>query len=299
MDEVLTMIVDDFLAYLRAEKNYSLLTQQSYGEDLVAFEKFFQQLDSTLQWETIDADVVRDWMEEMMDKGNTATTINRRLSALRSFYRFALARHYVTKDPVHSITGPKKTKPLPQFVKESEMDRLLDERHWEHTYKDVRARTILMMFYVTGVRVSELVSLDDVMIDWVNSQLKVTGKRDKQRVIPFGQELGQALKSYIAFRDQEVERQDDALFVTEKGCRMTTDKVRRLVNSYLTGVTTLKKRSPHVLRHSFATAMLNHDAGLESVKDLLGHQSLTTTEIYTHTTFEQLKKVYKTAHPRK
>lgn len=299
MDEVLTMIVDDFLAYLRAEKNYSLLTQQSYGEDLLAFEKFFQQMDSTLQWETIDADVVRDWMEEMMDKGNTATTINRRLSALRSFYRFALSRHYVTKDPVHNITGPKKAKPLPQFVKESEMDRLLDECHWEHNLKDVRARTILMMFYVTGVRVSELVSLDDVMIDWVNSQLKVTGKRDKQRVIPFGQELSQALKAYIALRDQEVDRQDNALFVTEKGSRMTTDMVRRLVNYYLTGVTTLKKRSPHVLRHSFATAMLNHDAGLESVKNLLGHQSLSTTEIYTHTTFEQLKKVYKTAHPRK
>ena len=214
------------------------------------------------------------------------------------FYRFALARHYVTRDPVHNITGPKKSKPLPQFVKESEMDRLLDQCHWENTFKDVRARTILMMFYVTGLRVSELVSLDDTMVDWVNSQLKVTGKRDKQRVIPFGEELRVALRSYLSLRDQEVRRQGDALFVTEKGERMTADKVRRLVQHYLTGVTTLKKRSPHVLRHSFATAMLNHEAGLETVKKLLGHQSLSTTEIYTHTTFEQLKKVYKSAHPR-
>jgi len=293
-----TMIVDDFLTYLQAEKNYSLLTQQCYRDDLQAFEKFFRQMDSDLQWETVDADVVRDWMEEMMDKGNTATTINRRLSALRSFYRFALARHYVTRDPVHNITGPKKAKPLPQFVKESEMDRLLDQCQWENTFKDVRARTILMMFYVTGLRVSELVSLDDTMVDWVNSQLKVTGKRDKQRVIPFGEELRVALRSYLSLRDQEVRRQGDALFVTEKGERMTADKVRRLVQHYLTGVTTLKKRSPHVLRHSFATAMLNHEAGLETVKKLLGHQSLSTTEIYTHTTFEQLKKVYKSAHPR-
>ncbi len=299
MDVVLTMIVEDFLTYLRAEKNYSLLTQKSYGDDLLAFEQFFQQLDSTLRWETIDSDIVRDWMENMMDRGNTATTINRRLSALRSLYRFALSRHYVAKDPVHNITGPKKAKPLPQFVKETEMDRLLDQCHWEENFNDVRAHTILMTFYVTGVRVSELVSLDDSMIDWVNSQLKVTGKRDKQRVIPFGEELRQSLKAYISLRDKETERRDNALFVTERGCRMTTDMVRRLVNHHLTGVTTLKKRSPHVLRHSFATAMLNHDAGLESVKNLLGHQSLTTTEIYTHTTFEQLKKVYKTAHPRK
>lgn len=293
-----TMIVDDFLTYLQAEKNYSLLTQQSYRDDLQAFEKFFRQMDDDLRWETVDADVVRDWMEEMMDKGNAATTINRRLSALRSFYRFALARHYVTRDPVHHITGPKKTKPLPQFVKESEMDRLLDQCHWENTIKDVRARTILMLFYVTGLRVSELVSLDDKMVDWVNSQLKVTGKRDKQRVIPFGEELRVALRSYLSFRDQEVRRQGDALFVTDKGKRMTAEQVRRLVQHYLTGVTTLKKRSPHVLRHSFATAMLNHEAGLETVKKLLGHQSLSTTEIYTHTTFEQLKKVYKSAHPR-
>ncbi len=294
-----TMIVDDFLGYLQAEKNYSLLTQQSYGDDLQAFETFFRQKDDDLGWENVDADVVRDWMEEMMDKGNTATTINRRLSALRSFYRFALSRHYVERDPVHNITGPKKTKPLPQFVKEQEMDRLLDQTRWEHQLNDVRARTILMMFYVTGVRVSELVSLDDTMVDWVNSQLKVTGKRDKQRVIPFGEELSMTLKDYIALRDGEVTRTDNALFVTDKGNRMTTSMVRALVKRYLSGVTTLKKRSPHVLRHSFATAMLNHDAGLETVKKLLGHQSLSTTEIYTHTTFEQLKKVYKTAHPRK
>ncbi len=294
-----TMIVDDFLGYLQAEKNYSLLTQQSYRDDLQAFETFFRQKDDDLGWENVDADVVRDWMEEMMDKGNTATTINRRLSALRSFYRFALSRHYVERDPVHNITGPKKTKPLPQFVKEQEMDRLLDQTRWEHQLNDVRARTILMMFYVTGVRVSELVSLDDTMVDWVNSQLKVTGKRDKQRVIPFGEELSMTLKDYIALRDGEVTRTDNALFVTDKGNRMTTSMVRALVKRYLSGVTTLKKRSPHVLRHSFATAMLNHDAGLETVKKLLGHQSLSTTEIYTHTTFEQLKKVYKTAHPRK
>ena len=293
------MIVDDFLGYLQAEKNYSLLTQQSYRDDLQAFETFFRQKDDDLGWENVDADVVRDWMEEMMDKGNTATTINRRLSALRSFYRFALSRHYVERDPVHNITGPKKTKPLPQFVKEQEMDRLLDQTSWEHQLNDVRARTILMMFYVTGVRVSELVSLDDTMVDWVNSQLKVTGKRDKQRVIPFGEELSMTLKDYIALRDGEVTRTDNALFVTDKGNRMTTAMVRALVKRYLSGVTTLKKRSPHVLRHSFATAMLNHDAGLETVKKLLGHQSLSTTEIYTHTTFEQLKKVYKTAHPRK
>ena len=270
----------------------------AYGRDLSDFQSYFESLDEGLSWSTVDADVVRGWMEHMMDKGNSASSICRRLSALRSFYRYALARDLVTSNPAHSVESPKKHKPLPQFVKEREMDEVLEPEMWGDNFKDVRARTLLLTFYSTGIRLSELIGLDDHMVDFTTGELRVTGKRDKQRIIPFGEELREELQEYIRCRDASVARQCAALFVTDKGERMNRNKVRYEVQKALARVTTLKKRSPHVLRHTFATAMLNHDAGLESVKKLLGHESLSTTEIYTHATFEQLKRVYNNAHPR-
>ena len=292
------MMINEFLNYLKFERNRSDLTIKNYGEDLRAFKEFYRNLDSRLSWKSVDSDIIRDWMESMMDKGNNATSINRRLSALRSFYRFALARKLVDKDPVHGVTGPKKGRPLPQFLKENEMDRLLDAESWTESFEDVRDRTIIMTFYETGIRLSELIGLDDCMVDFSNRQLKVTGKRNKQRVIPFGEELLATLRDYMKCRDKEADRQSEALFVTAKGQRMTSSQVREAVRKNLSKVCTLKKRTPHVLRHTFATAMLNNKAGIESVKKLLGHESLSTTEIYTHTTFEQLKREYYSAHPR-
>ena len=287
-------MVDLFLDYLKLERNYSPATVKHYRDDLKEFERFFQELDLQLSWETIDSDIVRRWMEAMMDRGNVASSVNRRLSALRSFYRYALRRNLVEKDPVHGIQGPKRKRPLPQFLKEAEMDRLLDENMWTDCYKDVLARTII----VTGIRISELIGLNDKDVDYINCEIKVTGKRDKQRIIPFGDELSETLISYQHRRNAEMKCESEAFFRTEKGERVTDAQVRQIVKTNLSKVSTLKKRSPHVLRHTFATAMLNHEAGLESVKKLLGHESLSTTEIYTHTTFEQLKKVYKNAHPR-
>ena len=292
------MMINEFLNYLKFERNRSDLTIKNYGEDLRTFEEFYGNLDSRLSWKSVDSDIIRDWMESMMDKGNNATSINRRLSALRSFYRFALARKLVDKDPVHGVTGPKKGRPLPQFLKENEMDRLLDAESWTESFEDVRDRTIIMTFYETGIRLSELIGLDDSMVDFSNRQLKVTGKRNKQRVIPFGEELLATFRDYMKCRDKEVNRQSEALFVSVKGQRMTSSQVREAVRTNLSKVCTLKKRTPHVLRHTFATAMLNNKAGIESVKKLLGHESLSTTEIYTHTTFEQLKREYYSAHPR-
>lgn len=291
-------MIGEFLDYLRFEKNRSELTVSSYAEDLKAFEAYFKNLDMLLSWETVDADVIRGWMESMMDKGNRATSVNRRLSALRSFYRYALAHQKVVRDPSRMIKGPKKAKPLPQFLKEEEMNRLLDVVEWGDDFESVRARTMLMTFYETGIRLSELTGLDDTAIDWANHAVKVLGKRNKQRIIPLGEELEHTLLIYIRVRDEQVKAGDGALFVTRKGERMSGDQVRNEVKRCLSLVSTLSKRSPHVLRHTFATAMLNHEAGLESVKKLLGHESLSTTEIYTHTTFEQLKRVYQEAHPR-
>ena len=292
------MMVDQFLNYLRYERNRSPLTVQWYEENLRDFETYIQRLDDCLTLQTVDADVIRGWMEYRMDAGKMPATVNRGLSAIRTFYRFALSRNLVAKDPARGISGPKKSKPLPQFVREAEMDQLFDETLQGEQYNNVRARTILLLFYETGIRLAELVGLNNEDVDFAAMQLKVTGKRDKQRIVPFGDELAQALGDYMSLRDHEVGSRSSALFLTDKGERMSRCQVQYLVKKHLSEVTTLKKRSPHVLRHSFATAMLNNGAGLESVKKLLGHESLNTTEIYTHTTFEQLKRVYNEAHPR-
>ena len=290
--------VDKFLDYLSSELNRSQQTVESYRDDLKHFEKFAKDLSDSFSWETVDSDMVRDWMENMMDKGNSAATVSRRLSALKTFYRFALARHYVESDPVYSIKGPKKEKPLPQFVKESEMDELLDRQAWGDDYNNVRARTIIILFYETGMRLSELVNLDDKDVNFVTSEIKITGKGNKQRIVPFGDELKNTLLEFRRLRDASVEVKTPALVVSDKGTRMSPSKVQNIVRSNLSRVCSLKKKSPHVLRHSFATAMLNHHVGLENLKKLLGHARLSTTEIYTHTTFEQLKRVYNEAHPR-
>jgi len=291
-------VIDQFLSYLRFERNRSMQTVERYERSLRDFEHYFRSKDEGLDWASVDADIIRGWMESLMDRGNIAATVNTGLSALRSFYRFALSHQLVGSDPVRRITGPKKNKPLPQFLKESEVDRLIDEEEWSDDYKNVRARTIIILLYETGIRRGELIGLDDADVDLTARQLKVTGKRNKQRIVPFGDELAETLARYIEVRNRDVERLSSALFLNNHGQRMTGGQVYREVNSQLTRVTTLKKRSPHVLRHTFATAMLNHGAGLESVRQLLGHESVETTQIYTHTTFEQLRRVYKEAHPR-
>ena len=292
-------MIDQFLNFLRYERNRSPRTVQLYEENLRDFETYIQGLDDCLSLQTADADVIRGWVEKLMDEGKKPTTVNLGLSAVRTFYRYALSRKLVDKDPARLVTGPKKSKPLPQFVRETEMDRLFDEMlPSDNNYNNVRARTILLLFYETGIRLAELVGLDDEDVDLITMQLKVTGKRDKQRIVPFGEEMAAALSDYMSMRDKEVQRRSQALFLTDKGERVKRSQVQYLVKKHLSGVTTIKKRSPHVLRHSFATAMLNNGAGLESVKKLLGHESLETTQIYTHTTFEQLKRVYKEAHPR-
>ncbi len=293
------LMIEDFLNYLRYERNRSDLTVRNYERSLRDFESYFKNRESHLSWESVDSDLIRDWMESMMDKGDMASTVNNCLSAVRSFFRFALSRGLVSSDPAHNVKGPKKKKPLPQFVREGEMNRLIDlPEMWGDSYNDVRARTIIILFYETGIRLAELVGLNDQDIDFTNRQLKVTGKRNKQRIVPFGEELEQTLKVYMQQRDGQTAKQDAALFLNNKGCRISRSVVSKIVRTGLSRVTTMKKRSPHVLRHSFATAMLNNGAGLESVRKLLGHASVATTEIYTHTTFEQLKRVYKNAHPR-
>ena len=292
------MWIESFLAYLRLERNYSEKTVVSYGIDLREFEGYFKEADAELDFTTVDADVVRNWVMHLMDEGRAATSVNRKLSSLRSFYRFLLRKKAITVNPMAKVVGPKKKKPLPSFVREKDMDRLLDGLTFEGGFEGCRDRMVLEMFYATGMRLSELIGLDDADVDFSARLIKVTGKRNKQRLIPFGNELEEDLRIYIKVRDEALPNGSDAFFVRKDGKRMYPMQVYRLVKRNLSKVVTLKKRSPHVLRHTFATAMLNDCAELRAVKELLGHESLTTTEVYTHTTFEELKKVYELAHPR-
>ena len=292
------MLIDSFLEYLRLERNYSERTIVSYETDLREFEEYFQEVDAGLDFKKIDADIVRRWMVHLMDEGRAATSVNRKLSTLRSFYRFLLRRKEVVINPMLKVVGPKKKKPLPFFVREKDMDRLLDESLFEEGFEGCRDRLILEMFYATGMRLSELIGLNDADVDLSARLIKVTGKRNKQRLIPFGDEMEEDLLIYIKVRNETLPEGTKAFFVRKNGVRMYPLQVYRLVRKSLSKVVTLKKRSPHVLRHTFATAMLNGKAEMRAVKELLGHESLVTTEVYTHTTFEELKKVYELAHPR-
>lgn len=286
------------MRYLRFEKNCSEKTVRSYDIDLTKFEEFLETLDSAVQLEDADADMIRGWIVSLMEQGVQEASVNRKLSALRTFYKYLLRKGVVSVDPVRMVKGPKRKKPLPVFVKEADMDRLLDMSSFDEDFEGVRDRLILAMFYETGIRLSELISLGDADVDASKCVLKVTGKRDKQRYIPFGLSLKKLIDEYRSLRDEFVEGVVSCFFVRRNGSPLYQMMVYRLVKQNLSKVVTLKKRSPHVLRHSFATAMLNNNAELQSVKELLGHESITTTEIYTHTTFEELKKEYKLAHPR-
>ena len=296
------MWIESFVDYLRYERNLSEHTIIGYEADLKEFERFYKGLDSELDWSNIEADVVRQWEVSIMERGNKASSVGRRLSALRTFYRFLMRRKMVSKDPAHLVRAPKKEQVLPGYIREEEMNRLLDGDYFEDSFRGVRDRAMILMFYTTGVRLSELTNMRLSDFDIGQMQLKVTGKRNKQRLIPFGAELSECMQEYLeqrrvfCFQNHFV---TEFFFLDErKGGRMDSVNVRELVKKYLSLVTTQKKRTPHVLRHSFATSMLNHHADLQSVKELLGHEKLSTTEVYTHTSFEELKEEYMHAHPR-
>lgn len=292
------MLADSFLDYLRYERNYSEKTVLAYGEDISQLQEFAQEEIGEFNPLEVKPELIREWIVSLMDRGYTSTSVNRKLSSLRSFYKFLLKKKVVLVDPLRKITGPKNKKPLPSFLKENEMNRLLDDTDFGEGFEGCRDHLIIEMFYATGIRLSELIGLDDKDVDFSASLLKVTGKRNKQRLIPFGDELKEGMLEYVNVRNEQVLESGGAFFVRKNGERLYKNLVYNLVKRNLSKVVTLKKRSPHVLRHTFATTMLNHDAELGAIKELLGHESLATTEVYTHTTFEELKKVYNLAHPR-
>ena len=293
------MLKEKFLEYFKSERNCSPLTVASYGSDLDEFEEFFEGLNESITWETVDETVVREWVINLLDdKKLENSSVNRKLSTLRSFYRYLLKIGAVDKDPMLRIVGPKKKKVLPAFIREKEMDELIDLLESDKSYKGILHKTVILMLYLTGMRRAELLSLEDKDIDYINKQIKVTGKRNKQRIIPFGEELECCMHEYMNARSDQFSQGFEKLLISVKGTPLSESQVETIVKDNLARVTTQQKRSPHVLRHTFATALLNNNADLVSIQKLLGHTNLNTTQVYTHVSFEELKKAYQNAHPR-
>ena len=292
---------DLFLEYMISERNDSPSTVESYGHDIREFQAFLESLYSNVDWAKVRTEDVREWIIYLLDKRKIQpSSVNVKLSALRSFYRYLRLTKLVAINPMEKIESLKTQRPLPCFVRESEMDRLLDMTLEDRSFNGIRDRLVIMMFYETGVRRSELLGMKDEDVDTAAMQVKVTGKRNKQRIIPFGNELKDEIEAYLQSRESEIgQREEPAFFMTDKGTPLTNSQLGKIGKENLSKVTTIKKSSPHELRHSFATAMLNNKADLTSIQKLLGHESVATTEIYTHVSFEELKNEYKNAHPRK
>ena len=292
------MLIDSFLDYLRYERNYSNYTIGAYSKDLRQFEDYVKKYkEGIFDPVDVDTDLVRNWVVVLMDEKLSPVSVNRKLSSLKSFFKFLMKQGSISVNPLRLITGPKTKKPLPYFIKDKEMEFLLDGDGFGEDFEGVRNRLMLEMLYDTGIRRSELIGMQDSDVDCESMQIRVTGKRNKQRLIPFAEGLKNLIQAYTEVRNREVGSESGWFFVRKNGEQLSAGIVYTIVKDKLSEIPTLAKRSPHVLRHSFATSMLNNGAELNAVKEILGHSSLASTSVYTHTTLEELKKVYH-AHPR-
>lgn len=290
---------ESFLQYLKTEKRCSLHTVESYMSDLNQFGVFLCSICQSDDPSEINSHDIRAWIVSLMEAGYSAGSVHRKVSCLRAFFKYLRKEGLMHGDPMQKAVLPKKEKRLPAFVEEKSMAKLLDDYDFGNGFPEIRNKTMVEMLYVTGMRRAELTGLKDNDIDIVNSEVRVTGKRNRQRIIPLVKSFTATLREYIEKRDSTVERKGhEYFFVTDKGNKLYDKFVYNNVKNYLSAVTTSERKSPHVLRHTFATHMLNNGADLNSIKELLGHANLSATQIYTHNTFEKLKKTYKQAHPR-
>ena len=288
----------DFLQYIKYIKHYSPHTVLSYQKDLEQF-FFYSGFDAGSEESAVNAQNIREWMVHLMENGNTARTTNRKISAIKRYFGYLLKEGIINTNPAKRVLTPKMDKKLPVFVSEDHMDNLLDQVEFGDDYIGFRNRVLIETFYNTGMRLSELVNLQIGDVDFSQRTIKVLGKRNKERIIPISPVFYELLQEYINARSEEFPGlKVEYLFLTSNGKKIYPRLVYRIVHRFLTMVTTVDKKSPHVLRHTFATHMLNKGADLNAIKELLGHANLSATEVYTHNTFEKLKSVYKQAHPR-
>jgi integrase/recombinase XerC len=286
-----------FCDYLLHQKRYSLHTVTAYKKDLSQFQHFLFtnfEVENILE---INSSMIRSWTVHLIETGISTRTINRKISSLKSFYKYLLKNKEIDNNPVSKVITPKISKRLPEFVGEIDMQNLFQEHQFNTDFEGTRDQLILELFYASGIRLSELVNLNINSIDFNNATLKVIGKRNKERLIPFGKKIKDRFHHYIEIRST-ITTKTSKLFLTKKGEIIYPKLVYRIVNYYLGKVTTASKKSPHVLRHTFATHMLNNGADLNAIKEILGHANLSATQVYTHNTIEKLKNVHKQAHPK-
>jgi integrase/recombinase XerC len=269
----------------------------SYETDLLQFEAYLMSAFETKELDKATSTFIRSWLADLKEEKNLSKTINRKISTLKSFYKFLLRQKVITVSPMTVIISPKSGKKLPSFIAEKDMSELMKSLDQTDTWESLTKSLVIKLFYLTGMRVSELVGLKESQLDLPGNQVKVLGKGNKERIIPVSQEMGEQLKKYISEKPAILEGVT-TVFITEKGKPLNARYVYGFVNAYLQGVTTLQQKSPHVLRHTFATHLMNKGADLNAVKELLGHSSLAATQVYTHNTIEKLKEVYKNAHPK-
>lgn len=289
--------VNEFLAYLRNEKRYAAHTLTSYKNDLEQYHAFCQETGK----EGMDLffKTVRSWVVHLMEQGYAPRTIHRKLSSLRSYCKYLIRRGELDADPVEKVLKPKLNKRIPRFVDEKSINRLLDEYAFGDDFQGERNKLVINILYQTGIRRSELTGLTLSSFDPGSGQIRVVGKRNKERIIPVGRELSDAIQGYLSKREEYFPGStSDALLLTDAGKAAYPKLIYRIVNRYIGMITTLEKTSPHILRHTFATHMLNNGADLNAIKELLGHANLSATQVYTHNTFEKLKSIYNQAHPR-
>ena len=287
------MYLEDFINYIKSEKRFSNHTITSYETDL---NQFFNYIESEYQItdpKDISFKLIRNWISSLLENNLKSTSVNRKISSLKSYYKFLLVSNYVDINPTLKLISPKSSKRLPVFVEKDNMDSLFDKDFFEDSYEGKRDKLIIELFYFTGMRLSELINIKTSDIDKVNSQIKVIGKRNKERLIPITFNTLKDLNEFINFYEIE-----NFLFADGNGKKLYSKKVYRIVNKYLTKISSIKKKSPHVLRHSFATHMLNNGADINAIKEILGHANLSATQIYTHNSIKKLKNVHKQAHPK-
>lgn len=291
----------EFIDYIAREKRYSGHTLKSYNTDLNQFRVFLSGQYGVDDATQADHVMVRSWLINMIEAGISSRTVKRKISCLKSFYKYLLKEGKISQNPMLRVISPKTGKVLPEFVKENDMDRLLQEFPFEDTFEGIRNKTIILTFYLTGIRISELINIKTDDLDMDGQQIKILGKRNKERLVPMPEILKTSFKAYLAKRASHSSKSPSDisfLFLTNRGKQTYQKLVYRIINKYLSYVSTNSKKSPHTLRHSFATIMLNNGAELNAIKEILGHSNLSATQIYTHNSIEKLKTIYEQAHPR-
>lgn len=291
--------LQQFINYIKVEKRYSRFTVRAYSDDISQFTAFCQDIYSSPDILSISQSEIREWLISLLNSGISARSIRRKIASLNAYYKFCLRNHYIGRNPAEGIILPRIEKKLPEFIKETSIDSILSTEQFERGFTGIRDRLVLELFYATGIRLSELVNLKEDSFNAYKSELRILGKRNKERIVPLTPHIILLIGEYKNARSEEFGTiPHNFLIVNDKGKPVYARMIQRLVHKYLEKGTTLHKKSPHLLRHTFATHMLNNGADLNAVKELLGHANLAATEIYTHNTYEKLKTIYKQAHPR-